>query len=299
MRIRCIPFILILLLLCSCSRNNSEEVEHLKESVENYTNKFTYMEQEINLFKETNNKLEIENSNLRSENSELKNRNSTLERNMEYSRDLKDDSVFSWVYNSDWNNIKIKYDHDKSEIEIPSGRLAPYTFIGIIRKGWEPEAMEEGICNYEFIQNDVTYKIEVFKEHVFRYQDQFYYCDGNLFDLYESFVPVSFKWLKTDNIFNLIYHSKIINLENSYFIITDRTKSIAEFIASFQAVASPSRSNIGKLHDVIKCYNHGEVITITTYDNYLSITYKNATTWHKGTDEYRQPYGVVSIINAG
>ncbi len=45
--------------------------------------------------------------------------------------------------------------------------------------------------------------------------------------------------------------------------------------------------------------NHGDVITITTYDNYLSVKYKNVTTWYKGTDEYRQPYEVISIIYAG
>ncbi len=89
---------------------------------------------------------------------------------------------------------------------------------------------------------------------MYQQKDEFYYCEGNLFDLYESFIPVKYQWLKTDNIFNLIYNSKTINLENSYFIITDRTKSIAESIEALQLIASPPRSNIGKLQDVIKCY---------------------------------------------
>ncbi|HEY5584685.1 MAG TPA: hypothetical protein VIK78_09370 [Ruminiclostridium sp.] len=299
---RLIPVFLILLLFCSCSQNDSAEIQHLKVSVDEYTNRFKLMEQEMNTLKEKKNKLDTENSNLISDNYHLQSKNSNLERSLErskeYSRNLIDDPLFQWVHISDWNNIKIQYDYGKSEIEIPSVKLAPYTFIDSITKGWGPEAMDEGVCNYEFIQNDISYVIEIFQEHVFKYQDVFYYCDNNLFDLYESFIPVSFNWLKTDNIFNLIYHSKIINMRNSYFI-TDKTKSIAVYIASFQVVVSPPKSNVGKQNDIIKCYNHGEAITISIYDNYLSILYKNVTTWYKGTEEDRPPSGVTDIITAG
>ncbi len=298
MRIRFISVLLVLLLLCSCSQNGATEIEQLKVSDEEYTNKLTLMEQEINSLKETNNKLDTENINLRMDNSDLEDENIKLERSLERYRDLRNDSLFEWIYNYDWNSIKIKYNNGKSEIKIPSSKLAPYTFIGSIRKGWGPQAMDEGVCIYEFIRNDISYKIEIFKEHVFKYQDEFYYSDYNLFDLYESFIPPTFDWQKSDNSFNLIYNSKIINIGDSYYI-TDRTKNIAAYIALFQVVASPSKNKVGKLQDTIKCYNHGEVIKITIYDNYLSISYKNATTWYKGIDENIQPSGVISIFTAG
>ncbi len=298
MRFKIISILLICLFLCcSCSQNDSVEVQRLKDIEGEYKNKLILMEQETNLLKQQNNELITENTNLKSENSNLQTENSKLEKNVESTRNLQNDINFQWmIYKSDWDNIKIKYNSSKSEINITSCNLMPFTFIGPIREGWAPERMDQGICKYEFFQKDISYEIEIFKEHVFKYQNQFYYCEENLLALYNSFTPASSDWLKTDNILNLIYNSNTISIKNNYYI-TDRTKNMAKYISSFQVVESPNKNNVGKLQDVVKYYNHGEIITISIYDNYLSILYKNVTTWYKGT-EGRSPYGIISIFTA-
>ena len=298
MRIKIIYILLIFLLLCSCTQNNSTEIQKLMDSNTAYLSKIKTLESEINTLKDKNIQLDTENTTLKSDNYELQKKNSELEHSQQYLKNLNNDPIFSWIYNSDWDTIKIQYNSGKSEKEISSVKIAPYSLVVSIREDWQPEAMDKGVCIYEFVQGKKSYQLEIFKEHIFKYQDKFYYSESNLFDLYDSFIPVSYDWLKTDNAFNLIYNSKIVSWSNSC-VATDRTKNVINYISSFFKAVPASKDKAGTLIDILKCYNHGEVVTIRIYDNYIRVQHNNTDIWYKSIAEYSQPSGIISIFTAG
>lgn len=298
MRIKVLFILLIFFLLCSCTSKNPTEIQKLKDLNAEYLSNTKNLELEISTLKNKNAQLDTENSTLKSDNYDLEKKNSELEHSQQYMRSLNNDPIFSWIYNSDWDTIKIKYNSGKSEKEISSVKIAPYSLIVSVREDWQPEAMDEGVCVYQFVQDKKSYQLEIFKEHIFKYQDNFYYCESNILDLYDSFIPVSYDWLKTDNAFNLIYNSKIVSWSNSC-VATDRTKNVAKYISSFFKVVPAPKNKAGKLVDILKCYNHGEVTTIQIYDKYIRIQHNDTDIWYKSIYEYSPPSGIISIFTAG
>ncbi len=278
---RMLIILLVCLSLCSCSSNGGNAVA----------------DNELISLTEEMKRLNTLNEKLVNENNELKRINDELTMTMEYYQ-LENSQEFNWLYEDQWSKITI--DSYMGQFLIQDKQLlrhSPGQFIGTIRRGWEPEAMPKGIFNYTYERNDASYKIEVYGNHTFKYNNDFYYCEGDLFALHDSIVPQQYEWLKSDNPLNVIYYSQVYIKENPIFA-RDRIVSIAGFLNNFKFVEAPDSDLLDDKNGILKLYNHGEVLIINIYKDYVSIEYNNRVFWYIGDDRYK-PEGLLSILWAG
>lgn len=153
-------------------------------------------------------RLKTINEALLKENNELKKKNEELTEFLEY-YDLEHTEELAWLSEDQWSKITIDSYLGQYIVEdLELLRHSPRQYIESIKRGWEPEAMTEGIVTYTYYKNDVAYKIEVYNRRTFKCNNEFYYCDGDLFAFHDIIVPQPYEWLKMNNPLSFIHFSK-------------------------------------------------------------------------------------------
>ncbi|SHJ32296.1 hypothetical protein [Thermoclostridium caenicola] len=239
------------------------------------------------------------NESLINENNELKKKNEELTELLEYYQ-LEDNEEFAWLFENQWSKITIDSNLGQYIVEdMELLRHSPYQYISSIKRGQEPEAMPEGIFTYTYYKNDGSYKIEVYDRRTFKFNNEFYCCDGDLFTLYDIIVQQQYEWLKTDNPLSFIYSSKAYNRTGYLIFAPERNQNIAKYLDNFIQVEGPKNNLLGDIKGTIKFYNHGEVLVLNIYQDYVSIEYNGKFFWYIGDEKAYMPESILSILWAG
>lgn len=216
------------------------------------------------------------------------------------------DDIFSWMKADKWDEILISDERNHKKHIIKDSNLLNMQmyFLGTIRSGDEPQA--KTICFiYSFKKGNETYILNVYNENIFEYNNEFYECSGNLFALGDAFLPYEKEWLKPNNILSIVYNSNVIVSEKTIIVpivespVAYRLSvGVSYYLSSLQESKKPPKKDLGELSEIVNFYNHGEIIQMYIYNDYLYLLYNGKEFWFQGNDKHPAKE-ILSILSAG
>lgn len=216
------------------------------------------------------------------------------------------EDIFSWIKVDQWDEISISEErnHKTHSIKDPNLLKMQLYFLGTIRSSYEPQA-KPVLFIYSFKKGNEAYLLNVYSGNVFEYNHEFYECTGNLRALGDAFLPYEKEWLKPDHILNTIYYSNVISgkktimapiVENSD---THRLSAgVAYYLSELQESKKPQKSDLSELSEIISFFNHGEMIQMYIYNDYLRLLYDEKEYWFHGNGKHPAK-DIAAIVSAG
>ncbi len=230
------------------------------------------------------------------ENRTLKTENESLQDKNAYAMNLLNDASFDWMSRTGWDSVEVEAYGVKINLEETREKaVQPASFIGAFSRGFEPEAMPEGFGRYRFTGNGETHVIEIFRDHLFRYDDVFYKCEGNAACLVEAMLPARADWLAANNLLEHIYNSTAVLTEDLIFPPQEQVQSLALLLGRLEKVEKPAEDKVGKLNHSTSFYWQGNIVVADFYDKYVRLRYDKQEEWLE-TGEYGPISG---LFNAG
>lgn len=236
----------------------------------------------------------------------LQHENDKLKQEVLNNRIYNQDDIFEWMKTDKWTEVSIsdESNHNIYKIKDPILLNMQVNFLGNIRSGYEPQAKTIRFI-YSFKKGNETYILNVYKENIFEYNNEFYEGSGNLYSLADAFLPYEKEWLKPNNLFSIVYNSNVIvsNKTVTVPIVEGSVEKrfslgISYYLSNLKELKKPLKKALGELFERVSLYNHGEIIQMYIYKDYLKLLYNGKEYWFQGNDNY-SPNEILSVLSAG
>lgn len=255
--------------------------------------KYVSLQKEVGIESNDYSNLKKQLENAKDEIVSLQHENDKLKHEVLNNRIYNQDDIFSWMKADRWTEVSIsdEYNNNIYKIKDPILLNMQMYFVGTIRSGYEPQAKTIRFI-YSFKKGNETYIINVYKENIFEYNNEFYECSGNLYALGDAFLPYEKEWLKPNNIFSIVYNSNVIVSDKTITVpIVESSVAyrfsvgISYYLSSLKELKKPPQKALGELLERVNLYNHGEIIQMYIYKDYLKIIYNGKEYWFQGNDK--------------